>query len=124
MPPSLVIDNSSIVNYEDLAANTKRASITFTSTETITVSSGNSTSPIRLSNVATPTTQLDAANKQYVDAAILGLTVKVPVRVVATGNGDLATAYAAGSSVDGVTLVVSRGTVAKNKKYLLLRRCG
>ena len=38
------------------------------------------------------------------DAAILGLSVKQPVRVISLTNGALETAFAAGQTVDGVVL--------------------
>lgn len=55
-------------------------------------------------NVADPSSGTDAANKQYVDNLAAGLSWKKAVRVASTTNGTLATAYAVGSSVDGVTL--------------------
>ncbi len=55
----------------------------------------------RLTNVADPTLPGHAANKNYVDNARAGISVKDPVRVVATGNVNLA---APGTSIDGVTL--------------------
>ena len=105
MPPSLRIDNVSIVEWEDLAGNVKRSAITFTDAESVTFGSGNANNPIRLTNLATPTSSTDATTKQYVDATILGLSLKAPVRAVAVADGALATAYAEGAVVDGVTLV-------------------
>ena len=106
MPPSLQIDNQSITTYDDIAVGTKRASLTFTSNEVVTFTSGNAALPIRVTNLAIPSQQSDAANKQYVDAAILGLVFKTPVRAVAVAPGTLASgvAFGAGGVVDGVTL--------------------
>jgi len=58
----------------------------------------------RITTVATPTGATDAANKAYVDAQLQGLDVKNSVRVATTANGTLATAFANGQTVDGITL--------------------
>lgn len=58
----------------------------------------------KITGLGTPTAATDAATKGYVDGAIQGLDWKGSVRVVATSNGTLATAYANGQVVDGVTL--------------------
>src|SRR5688500_12913754 len=51
----------------------------------------------RLISVATPTTGTDGANRDYVDTALAnglaGIHFKDPVRVAATANGTLATAF-------------------------------
>jgi hypothetical protein len=106
MPPSMQISAESVTVYGDLLAGTKRASLTFTSADVITLNSGNDPTPIRLTNLSAPSDLADATNKQYVDTAILGLKAKQPVRVVSLANGELATAYAAGQTVDGITLVL------------------
>ena len=61
-------------------------------------------SSAKIINVATPTGSTDAANKAYVDAQLQGLDVKNSVRVATTANGTLATAFANGQTVDGVSL--------------------
>ena len=53
---------------------------------------------------ATPVGSNDLTNKSYVDSMAQGLSYKSPVRVVATANGTLASAFENGDSVDGVTL--------------------
>ena len=58
----------------------------------------------RIVAVASPSTGTDAANKQYVDDNLAGLRWKQPVRAASTTNGTLASAYANGSTLDGVTL--------------------
>lgn len=58
-----------------------------------------------ITSVAAPSLGTDAANKDYVDGVAQGLDPKASVRVVATSNGTLASAYANGQTVDGVNLV-------------------
>ena len=55
----------------------------------------------RLTNVGTPSANTDAATKQYVDDARAGISVKDPVKVVATTNINLS---APGASIDGVSM--------------------
>jgi len=66
-------------------------------------------------NLADPSANTDAANKQYVDNVARGLSWKAPVRVATTANGTLATAFANGQSVDGVTLVTGDRILLKNQ---------
>lgn len=66
-------------------------------------------------NVADPSAGTDAANKQYVDNFVNGLAFKEEVRVATTTNGTLASAYANGSSVDGVTLATGDRILIKNQ---------
>ncbi len=54
-----------------------------------------------VTNVATPTSPTDAANKSYVDNAVTGLTWKNSAQVLVTTN---VTISGPGASVDGVTL--------------------
>ncbi len=58
----------------------------------------------RIINLATPTGATDAATKDYVDAASLGMDLREEVRVAATANIALTTGAANGSVIDGVTL--------------------
>ena len=57
----------------------------------------------------------DAVTKQQLDNAINGLSWKQPVRVATTANGALATAYANGQSIDGVSLVTGDRILIKNQ---------
>ena len=54
-------------------------------------------------------------NKGYVDAQLQGLDVKQSVRVATTANGTLATAFANGQTVDGVTLATNDRILLKNQ---------
>jgi hypothetical protein len=64
---------------------------------------------------AAPTEDLQAATKGYVDSVAQGLDVKASVRVATTENGTLATAFANGEVVDGVTLVTGDRILLKNQ---------
>jgi hypothetical protein len=64
---------------------------------------------------AAPTEDLQAATKGYVDSVAQGLDVKASVRVATTENGTLATAFANGEVVDGVTLVTGDRILIKNQ---------
>lgn len=69
----------------------------------------------KLINVATPTNANDAANKAYVDSVALGLDVKASVRAATTVAGTLATSYANGSVIDGITLATGDRILVKNQ---------
>lgn len=74
----------------------------------------------KIVNVGTPVANTtDAATTAYVDAAIANLNSlfdsKPSVRVATTANGTLATAFANGQSVDGITLVTGNRILLKNQ---------
>lgn len=65
--------------------------------------------------VPTPSNATDAATKGYVDNAVQGLSWKQAVRVATTANGTLASAFANGQTVDGVTLVTGDRILLKDQ---------
>ena len=69
----------------------------------------------KITGLADPTTGTDAATKNYVDAAVVGIDWKPSVRAGTTANGTLATAYANASTVDGVTLATGDRILIKNQ---------
>lgn len=69
----------------------------------------------RAINVASPSTSTDAANKQYVDNLVAGLSYKDEVRAATTTNGALATAYVNGQTVDGIVLVTGDRILIKDQ---------
>lgn len=94
------ITQSQVQNLtSDLALKAPLASPTFTGTVT----------------VPTPSVGTAAANKNYVDNAVQGLSWKQAVRVATTASGTLATAFANGQTVDGVTLATGDRILLKNQ---------
>lgn len=70
---------------------------------------------VTLKNIATPSIDSDVANKGYVDSVAEGLSVKDSVRAATTVNGELASAYANGETIDGVTLSTGDRILLKNQ---------
>lgn len=65
----------------------------------------------RITNLATPTADTDAANKAYVDAARQGLDVKDSVRVATTANITLSGTQ----TIDGIAVVAGDRVLVKNQ---------
>ena len=68
----------------------------------------------KITGLADPTADADAANKGYVDGVAQGLDVKDSVVATTTANGTLSTAFANGQSIDGVTLQTGDRILIKN----------
>ena len=69
----------------------------------------------KITGLADPTADADAANKGYVDGVAQGLDVKDSVVATTTANGILSTAFANGQSIDGVTLQTGDRILIKNQ---------
>ncbi len=69
----------------------------------------------QITGLAAPTNGTDAANKNYVDDAVAGISWKNEVRVATTAAGTLASSFANGSSVDGVTLATNDRILIKDQ---------
>jgi len=69
----------------------------------------------KITNLATPTDPTDAANKGYVDAAVVGIDWKASVRVATTAAVTLATAFENGDTLDGVTLATGDRVLVKDQ---------
>ena len=69
----------------------------------------------KITNLATPTASTDAASKSYVDNVSQGLDVKDSVKVATTANGTLASAFANGQTVDGITLATNDRIMLKDQ---------
>ena len=69
----------------------------------------------KITGLATPTADGDAATKSYVDSVAQGLSAKDAVRVATTANGTLSSAFANGQTVDGITLATGDRILIKNQ---------
>jgi hypothetical protein len=69
----------------------------------------------KITGLDTPVADTDAANKGYVDSVAQGLDTKASVVAATTTNGTLATAFANGQVVDGVTLATGNRILIKNQ---------
>ena len=69
----------------------------------------------KITNLADPTADADAANKGYVDGVAQGLDVKDSCVAATTGNITISTALNNGDSLDGVTLSTNDRVLVKNQ---------
>lgn len=69
----------------------------------------------KITNLADPTADADAANKGYVDGVAQGLDIKDSVRAATTANITIATALNNGDTLDGVTLSTNDRVLVKNQ---------
>jgi hypothetical protein len=69
----------------------------------------------KITGLATPTDATDAANKGYVDNAVVGIDWKASVRAATTTNVTLASDLENGDTLDGVTLATGDRVLVKNQ---------
>jgi hypothetical protein len=69
----------------------------------------------KLTSLGTPSADTDAANKGYVDSVAQGLDTKASVVAATATAGTLATSFANGQVVDGVTLATTNRILIKNQ---------
>ena len=69
----------------------------------------------KITGLGYPTNGTDAANKQYIDDTVAGISWKNEVRVATTAPGTLATSFANGSMIDGQTLATNDRILIKDQ---------
>tara|TARA_Y100000591_G_scaffold250236_1_gene221507 strand:+ start:850 stop:9234 length:8385 start_codon:yes stop_codon:yes gene_type:complete len=69
----------------------------------------------KITGLATPTSDGDAATKAYVDSVAQGLSAKDSVRAATTENKTLASSFSNGKSIDGITLATGDRVLIKNQ---------
>jgi hypothetical protein len=69
----------------------------------------------KITNLTDPTNPQDAANKRYVDSAVVGIDWKPSVRLATTAAITLATGLENGDTLDGVTLATGDRILVKNQ---------
>ena len=69
----------------------------------------------KITGLADPTADNDAANKGYVDGVAQGLDVKDSVKATTTSNGTLSSAFANGQTIDGVSLSTNDRILLKDQ---------
>ena len=69
----------------------------------------------QITGLAAPTNGTDAANKDYVDGAVAGISWKNEVRLATTANGTLASSFANGQTIDGTVLATNDRILIKDQ---------
>ena len=99
------------ITFRDASSNVLASFLAELSKLTLSSQGGD----VTISGVKAPSADSDAATKAYVDSVKEGLDLKDSVRVVTTANGVLATAFAAGQTVDGVLLALGDRILLKEQ---------
>ncbi len=102
--PVVTADITALVDatYVNISGDTMTGALNMGGTNTVT-------------GLATPTAATDAATKAYVDALSAGLSWKQAVVAASTAPLTLATGFAAGEVIDGVTLVIGDRILVKDQ---------
>ena len=102
--PVVSADITALVDatYVNISGDTMTGALNMGGTNTVT-------------GLATPTAATDAATKAYVDALSAGLSWKQAVVAASTAPLTLATGFAAGEVIDGVTLVIGDRILVKDQ---------
>ena len=103
----------SIDNLEFKNASSQSLCKMLATADTLTLSGNGGDVEIR--GVATPTQANSVPSKQYVDSLAQGIDWKNSVRAATTAAGTLATSFANGSVIDGVTLATDDRILIKNQ---------
>lgn len=106
----LTVDNISI-NGNEISSTNANGNISLNPNGTGTIAVNDS----KITGLATPTADTDAANKGYVDAARSGLDVKASVRVATTTAVNIASDLESGDTVDGIELTTGDRVLVKNQ---------
>jgi hypothetical protein len=117
----IVATGSGAFAYE--SANTARTSLglgtgdspTFTSLALSGQAAALAMNSQKITGLATPTADGDAATKSYVDSVAQGLSAKDSVRAATTANGTLGSAFANSQAIDGVTLATGDRILIKDQ---------
>lgn len=112
-PSTGVISVSTVTSTELGYSSGVTSSIQTQLNAKLNLSGGTMSGPLLLAGA--PTLSNEAATKQYVDNAMLGLSVKDPVVAATTGPGNLATDFEDGESLDSVTLATGDRILIKDQ---------
>jgi hypothetical protein len=112
---ALVSTDVGLGNVINESKATMFTSPTFTGTVAAFTSAGIAMGNNKITGLGTPTADSDAATKLYVDSTAQGIDWKASVVAATTTNGTLATAYANGSVIDGVTLATGDRILIKDQ---------
>lgn len=107
-----VIDNTAVTTGDITAlVDSQYLRLDGTTTPTADIGFGG----FKVTGVGSPTGGTDATNKNYVDALVSGLEWKAAAQAATTANGTLATAFVAGTVIDGYTLVLGDRLLIKDQ---------
>lgn len=88
--------------------------VEISSSNSLLTLAGPASAAVRLTGLATPTANADAATKQYVDSYVQGLGIREPVVAASTANVALSSMINA-ATLDGVTLATGDRILLKNQ---------